>query len=420
MLGHLRRLLRHRWFRWLFATRVTSQFSDGVFQVALAGFVLFSPERQPDARSIAVVLAAVLLPFSLLGPFAGVLLDRWQRRQVLAYANLARAGIVVLLALLVAQGVPEWLFALVAVCSLSLNRFVLAGLSASLPHTVETDDLVTANALTPTLGALGTAVGAGVGAAVHHFATDSWVLVVAAVGYLGASLIALRIPRRLLGPDAVDATTLAAVLHSVVRGLVDGLRHLRERRTAAYALGTITASRFGFGFITVVVVLLYRGHFHAGQDPDRAFADLAFFGAATALGFFGAAVFTPPVVERRGTGRWMVGLLSAAATATVVPVLWLHRPVLVGLGAVIGLCVQGVKICVDTLVQTEIDDEFRGRVFSVYDVLYNGAFVASAAVAAGFVPDDGVAPGVLIAAAAVFALTAAAYSRVWSAGLARR
>ena len=53
----LRHLLRRQRFRQLFAVRVTSQFSDGVFQVALASYVLFSPERQPDAASIAAALA---------------------------------------------------------------------------------------------------------------------------------------------------------------------------------------------------------------------------------------------------------------------------------------------------------------------------------------------------------------------------
>jgi MFS family permease len=84
----LRHLLRRQRFRQLFAVRVTSQFSDGVFQVALASYVLFSPERQPDAASIAAALASVLLPFSVLGPFVGVFLDRWSRRQVLLVSNL--------------------------------------------------------------------------------------------------------------------------------------------------------------------------------------------------------------------------------------------------------------------------------------------------------------------------------------------
>ena len=103
-LRSLRQLWRHRYFRRLLAVRVATQSSDGVLQIALASYVLFSPERQPDAVSIAVVLAITLLPFSILGPFVGVVLDRVARRQVLVVVDLCRAGLAVGLAALVATG----------------------------------------------------------------------------------------------------------------------------------------------------------------------------------------------------------------------------------------------------------------------------------------------------------------------------
>ena len=151
VLRHLVRLLHGVWFRRLFAVRVSSQLSDGVFQVALASYALFSDD-QPTPAAIAAALAVVLLPFSVLGPFAGVLLDRWSRRQVLRWAQpragrdrggrgrgrrrgpprprLLRRGA----ALPVGQPLPA-------------RRPV-----GALPHTVARDDLLTANALTPTAG----------------------------------------------------------------------------------------------------------------------------------------------------------------------------------------------------------------------------------------------------------------------------
>ena len=135
--GDLRAVVRHRDFRRLFATRLTSQAADGVFQAALASLFFFSPERQTSAGSVAAAFATLLLPYSLVGPFAGVLLDRWRRRQVLVYANLVRAGMVLGVAGLSAAdvtGVP--LYAAVLAC-LSVNRFFLAGLSAALPHVVD-------------------------------------------------------------------------------------------------------------------------------------------------------------------------------------------------------------------------------------------------------------------------------------------
>ena len=193
-LRHLVHLLRGRWFRRLFAVRVASQLTDGVFQVALASYVVFSPEQAPGPSAIAAALAVVLLPFSVLGPFVGVFLDRWSRRQVLAWSNFARVGLVALLALGAHADLRgPLLFGLILAC-LSVNRFLLAGLSAALPHVVASDDLITANALTPTAGTLaflpGLALGTGARLGWERLGADSdvGVLVAAAVLYAVAGV----------------------------------------------------------------------------------------------------------------------------------------------------------------------------------------------------------------------------------------
>ena len=88
----LRTVLRGRDFRRLFAVRLGSQAADGIFQVALASLVFFSPERSATPRAAAGVFAVTVLPYTLVGPFAGVLLDRWRRRQVLLLANVRPGG----------------------------------------------------------------------------------------------------------------------------------------------------------------------------------------------------------------------------------------------------------------------------------------------------------------------------------------
>jgi hypothetical protein len=144
-----------------------------------------------------------LLPYSLLGPFVGVLLDRWSRQQVLAWSNFVRVGLVVVLALAVNAGVRgPGLYVLILAC-LSVNRFLLAGLSAALPHVVAEDDLITANALTPTAGTLaflvGLALGTGARIGWDGLGADSdvGVLLTAATLYAAAGTLALRIPRGL-------------------------------------------------------------------------------------------------------------------------------------------------------------------------------------------------------------------------------
>src|SRR3954470_18750808 len=157
----VRSLLRRGDFRRLLGTRLLSQCGDGVFQAALAGTVLFNPQRAADPVDVAAGFTVLLLPYSLVGPFAGVWLDRWSRRQVLLRANLLRAVLVLGVGALVLAGVGGTPFYIAGLAVFSVNRFVLAALSAGLPHTVDEPSLVSANAMLTTSGAVVTVVGGG-------------------------------------------------------------------------------------------------------------------------------------------------------------------------------------------------------------------------------------------------------------------
>jgi MFS family permease len=419
LLRHLARLLRGRWFRRLFAVRFSSQLTDGVFQVALASYVVFSPERAPGPAAIAGALAVVLLPFSVLGPFVGVFLDRWSRRQVLVWSNFLRVGLVALLALAVDADLRgPLLLGLILVC-LSVNRFLLAGLSAALPHVVRDDDLVTANALTPTAGTLafllGLALGTGSRLAWDGVGANSdvGVLLSAAVLYGVAGALALRIPRDLLGPDLDrPRPALADAVRHVAAGLVAGLRHLADRRPAAFGLTTIGMHRFFYGLSSVSLILLYRNYFHGPGDVDAAFTGLSVAVLVSGIGFVAAAVLTPLAVDRTSPRAWVLGLLLLAAATQVFPGALYTVPALLVAAFFLGLASQGVKIVVDTLVQTHVDDAYRGRIFSLYDVIFNVAFVAAAAVGAVVLPATGKSYVVLGATALGYAATATWYATV--------
>lgn len=416
-------LSRGRWFRRLFAVRFTSQFSDGVFQVALTSYVVFSPERAPSPAAIAAALATILLPFSVLGPFVGVFLDRWSRRQVLAVSNFLRVGLVLVLAVgLVGNLRGPGLFLLILAC-LSVNRFLLAGLSAALPHVVERDELVMANAITPTGGTLAFIVGLAFGTLVRLLWDGAGVdgdvgaLVTASVLYAAAGALALRIPRDLLGPDFdPDTPAVHEAVRHVARGMVEGVRHLVHHRVAAQGLAAIGAHRFFYGVSTVSTILLYRNYFHGPGEVEAAFNGLSVAVLVSGAGFVLAAVVTPLVTRRISLRSWIVWLLAAAAFTEVVPGAFYTVPSLLVAAFFLGLASQGIKICVDTLVQENVDDAFRGRVFSLYDVIFNVAFVAAAAAAAVVLPADGKSYPVLAAIALGYAATAVIYGLVTRRG----
>ncbi|MGA9746177.1 MAG: MFS transporter, partial [Nocardioides sp.] len=198
----------------------------------------------------------------------------------------------------------------------------------------------------------------------------------------------------------------------VAAGLVDGLRHLGERRRAAYGLATIGAHRFFYGISTVSLILLYRGYFYSPEDGDSAFAGLSVAVLVSGAGFVTAAVLTPVATDRIAQRTWVLGLLVGAAVTQLFPGALFTEPAILVAAFFLGLASQGIKICVDTLVQTHVEDAYRGRIFSLYDVIFNVAFVAAAAVGALVLPADGKSYGVVAAIAVGYLLTAAGYARV--------
>ena len=67
-----------------------------------------------------------------------------------------------------------------------------------------------------------------------------------------------------------------------------------------------------------------------------------------------------------------------------------------------------MAICATTILQEEVDDAYRGRVFAFYDMMFNVTFVAGAALSAAFLPDNGHSPVVIGLVAAGYAILAAA------------
>ncbi|MFF5975002.1 MFS transporter [Streptomyces sp. NPDC012769] len=403
----LRVLLRLRNFRRLLAVRLLSQCADGVYQVALATYVVFSPEKETSAAAIAAAMAVLLLPYSFVGPFAGVLLDRWRRRQVFFYGNLLRALLAAGTAVLILAAVPDWLFYASALSVTAVNRFVLAGLSAALPRVVDDERLVVANSLSPTAGTLAATAGGGLafGARLAVGDSDAVVVLLGAVLYLCSGLASLRMSRELLGPDReVIQPGILTALSSTARGLAGGLRHLSERRPAARALAAVSAMRFCYGALFVTVLMLSRYAWSTTESEGLAVLGMAV--AASGAGFFASAVISPWTIGRLGPFGWMT--VCAGVAAVLAPALGLtfaRTPFLVA-AFVLGMTTQGAKIAADTVVQTSVDDSYRGRVFSLYDVLFNVAFVGAAGVAALMLPPDGRSPAIVALVGGLYAVVA--------------
>ena len=414
---HLRAALRAAGFRRLFAVRIAGQLADGVFQLSLAGAVLFNPERQAHAADVAAGFAVLLLPYSFIGPFAGVLLDRWWRRQVLVWTGVLRALAVLGIGAEIAiglHGIPFYASALVVI---STSRFFLSALSASLPHVVSEQELVTANSASTTVGALATTLGGGLAVGLRTLfggaSPGSYAVIaaVAAIPYLASAAAAHRFAGPALGPDDVQRADRESVA-DIARGLAAGLAHLRRRPAAFNALCAVGVHRLCYGLFAVCTVLLFRQYF-APVGPLRVgLAGLTQLVVVLAVGSGLAALVTPPVSRRIGFPRCCGAALVVAGLVQLVLVLPYRLPLYFTAAFLLGFSAQALKICVDTLVQHHVDDEFRGRVFALYDMLFNVALVLAAVLTALVLPANGRSAVSVVVIALAYLATAAVYLRL--------
>ncbi len=400
-------------FRRLLSLRLACQFGDGVFQASLAGAVLFNPERQAHPADIAAGFAVLLLPYSAVGPFAGVLLDRWSRQRVLVVANLARAVVVAAVAGEIAGGLGGLGFYASALVVISLSRFVLSALSAALPHVVAGTELVTANALSTTAGTVVTALGGGAAIGARALIGDSdaayaAVAVCAVLPYLLACAVAAGFARTALGPSAGERAARESA-REVARGLLAGLAHVRATPPVRNALLAIAVHRLGYGLTTVCTLLLYRNTLHGHGFFRSGLAGLSQVVAMVAVGGALAAALTPVAFRRIGPVRWPAAVLVGAALTDVALVLPYALPALLLAALLLGFAAQSIKISVDTLVQLHIGDAFRGRVFALYDTLFNVALVVAAVLTAAVLPAGGRSPAAVVAIAVAYVITAAGY-----------
>jgi MFS family permease len=397
----------------LMQLRMASQFGDGLFQATVAGALLFNPDRAADPAAIARAFAVLFLPYSLLGPFAGALMDRWDRRWVLVGANIARLVIIAAIGTILAIRAGEVALLLGALLANGMARFVASGLSASLPHVVPREQVVTMNSVATASGAIAAFLGANfmlvprffVGAGDRGAAV---IIFITAVPVSIALLLSLRFGPRVLGPDDTQRAIHGSVVYAVINGWLHGARTIVRSPTVAAALSALAAHRMVVGINSLLLLLLA----HHTRDPAVGGLGIALvFFAASGLGSFVATLLTPPTVRR--WSRYVAA--NAALTAAAVIQLagaGLVLPIMVGCSFFLGITGQMIKLCADSAMQLDVDDALRGHVFAVQDALFWVSFIVSITVAAALIPADGHAPMFVVFGSVIYLLGLVVHSIV--------
>jgi hypothetical protein len=397
----------------LLELRTVSQFGDGLFQAGLAGAILFNPDRAAEPLAIAGAFAVLFLPYSVLGPFAGALLDRWDRRLVLIGANLGRLLLVFGVAALLAAGAGDLPILFGALIVNGFTRFVSSGLSAALPDVVPHEQVVTMNSVATATGGAAAFLGA------NFMLLPRWafgagdtgaaaIIFIVTVPVAVALLLSVRFHPHVLGPHESKRAIHGSVAYAVATGWLHGAHTVLSVPTVAATLAGMAAHRMVVGINTLLVLVMVR---HTVTKDVAGLAATVLFVGAAGMGLFVATALTPSLVRRWGRYAAPNGALAFAAVVQLCGS-GLQLPVMVLCSFVLGAAGQVVKLSADTAIQIDVDDALRGHVFTVQDSLFWISFIIAVALAATVIPADGYEPALALAGVAVYLAGLAVHASV--------
>ncbi len=386
-----------RHFRLLLTGLAFSAAGDWLYNVALLALVY---ERTHSATWVGLTTAARVIPIVVLGPLAGVWVDRGDRKRLMLGADGVRAVLMFALAAVAASGGPIVLAPVLAALATAAASPHIPAVAATTSRLVCADGLARANALRSAIASGAIVAGPAVGALLLAASTPAVAIALNGVTFLLSAAATAAIP----GGAVFRPAPGADVAPGLLAPLRDGARALRRSPVACRLLAADVAASAVYGLLTVTLVLVGRrvGAGAAGYGW--------LLGAAGAGGLAGAALASREQVH----AHWRLALgAGLALVALPLPLLAVTTslPAAVALAAVSGAGGVVAEILCDTGLQRTLDDDVLGRVFGLVLPAAVGGIALGAVLAGPLLGALGLVATMSAAAVAVLAVAAALVRR---------
>ncbi len=383
-MARFRHIVRNRDFSLLWISQIISQFGDRLNQMALLALIYrFAPG---STTQIAKLMAFTIIPVFVIGPMAGVYVDRWDRRRIMVVSDFLRGLLVLSIAFYFINRDALWPVYVVVFLVFCVSRFYVPAKMAIIPDMVETDDLLLANSLVNTTGMVAAMMGFGVGGilvsvvgARGGFIIDASTFLVAGLMIFFVSAKVRRVPRReeIIG---VGKEIMAVVRKSVLQEIKEAVVFLRHQPQLRSCFGVLFFLWAALGAVYVVAIVFVQQTFGSATREIGLLVvglGLGLFLGSLAYGRLGHQKhsFKTIFVCVFGTGVVLFGFVSAVAK---YPNLMLA----IALAFILGLAVSPVMVISQTLVHQLTDSSMRGRLFSSLEISDHFAFLLSMFIAA--------------------------------------
>jgi len=373
-MARVRELLRDKNFSLLWLSQIISNFGDRLNQMALIGLIY---ARTPGSTlELAKLLSFTILPVFLVGPIAGIYVDRWNRKYTMIACDLVR-GILVLLipiAITYSKGmVPIYIIVFVI---FSVTRFFLPSKLSIIPDIVGKDKLLLANSLTSTTMMIATIVGYGFGGIIVAVLGAKGGFYVDSVTYLISaamiSFVALRLKAGLRGTGPVGRLS-RLIRKTVIDDIKEGFLYLKDHKDIRMVANTMFLLMAGVGSSYIIIIVFVQEALHSSTEHLgllAMFLGLGLFLGSLAYGRFGAGFSKKKVIN---SGLCITGLTMVIFALGLK--WWPYFFVAAVLSLILGIFASPIVVSSNTLLHEVMEENMRGRIFSSVDIIMHIAFL---------------------------------------------
>ncbi|MFH1692185.1 MAG: MFS transporter [Candidatus Omnitrophota bacterium] len=388
-MARFRTILTNRNFFFLWLGQVISQFGDRLDQMALIALIY---RLAPGSTTqMAKVMAFTILPVFIIGPIAGVYVDRWDRRRTMVVCDVLRGFLVLLIPFYFMKMnslLPVYVIVFIV---FSLSRFYVPAKMSIIPDLVKSEDLLLANSLVNTTGMVAAMFGFGLGGILVAVVGARGGFIIDGASFLISGImiffVSARALRGLKKERLVDVgKDIAAVIKkSVFEEMKEAVIFLKNQPQIRSCFGILFFLWSALGAIYVVIIVFVQQVFK-GSAQKSATGEIGLLVVALGLGlFFGTLIygrFCQKVSEFKAI---FASIMSAGMVLSVFVLSVLSVPNFILaflLAFVLGLAVSPVMTISTTMVQRLTDSSMRGKVFSSLEIVVHLAFLLSMLVSA--------------------------------------
>ena len=367
-------VLKNRNFFLLWLGQIISQLGDRLDQMALIAFVY---ARAPGSTwEIAKILSFTIAPVFLIGPIAGVYVDRWNRRRTMYSCDFLRSVLVLIIPMFLfyLKGLaPIYFIIFVVFC---IGRFFVPAKLSILPDIVEKKDLLLANSLVNTTGMIAAILGFGIsGVVVDWLGARSGFYLDSLSFLISGTLIFLitKRSRQALSIKEVGRGIVEVIQKSVLQEIKEGVSYFINNKDIRFTAGITFMLWSGLGAIYVVLIVFVQKTLHSATK------DLGLLAMFLGIGLFLGSLVYGRFGQRISHYKAIFISLILSGIMIVVFALSLgHYPYFLlaaVLSLLLGLLVSPIMIASNTIIHNASENEMRGKIFSSMEIVMHFGFL---------------------------------------------